>query len=123
MAHGEGVTFGTVSLMPRTTSAVVASSLVRDEPVRTPEDPIKYVLDKPLNFGNSGGPIVATETGHVHALCSGFQLMPLRQDNLRDANGNPLIVRVPSLYGIVSSLGNPSIVAALQGRGVPLVDS
>lgn len=52
------------SLFPRTTSAIVSSLLEGTTPVWTmPFIPEVYVLDKALNYGNSGGPIVATETG------------------------------------------------------------
>ena len=90
--------------------------------VSTSNDPQVYVLDKALNYGNSGGPIVAVDTGNVHALCSRFQPMRVRQPNLRDKNGKELQVEIPSLYGVVSSLGNGRILAALQQRGVPLSD-
>jgi serine protease Do len=68
-------------LYPRVTSAIVSSLIFESGPVRSKEDLKRYVLDKALNYGNSGGPIVATETGRVHALCEGFQAVYIRQDH------------------------------------------
>jgi len=116
------IVMGHVSHCPRTTSAIVAATMDVTRMVSTSNDPQVYVLDKALNYGNSGGPIVAVDTGNVHALCSRFQPMRVRQPNLRDKNGKELQVEIPSLYGVVSSLGNGRILAALQQRGVPLSD-
>ena len=75
----------------------------------TLSNPKVYVLNKALNYGNSGGPIVAVETGNVHAFCSGFQPLFVPQNHLRD-NGCSLAIMIPSLYGIVFSLGNEAIL-------------
>jgi serine protease Do len=86
------VAMGRASQERRTTSAIVAATMDVTTIVSTGDDPQVYVLDKALNYGNSGGPIVAVETGHVHALCSRFQPMKVPQHHLRDAEGNPLVV-------------------------------
>lgn len=99
---------------PRTTSAIVAATMDRSEMVSWEEFPAVYVLDKALNYGNSGGPILATETGKAHAFCSRFQPVGIPQTHLQ---GQPLIL-VPSLYGVVSSLSNRKIIEALKTRGV-----
>jgi hypothetical protein len=78
--------------------------------------PENYVLDRALNYGNSGGPIVAAETGRVHAVCSRFQPVRIPQPHLK---GEPLIM-VPSLYGMVSSLGRQLVLEALKKRGISL---
>jgi S1-C subfamily serine protease len=108
---------------PRTTSAIVASNFERSRPVHTDRDAQLYVLDKALNYGNSGGPIVAAESGCVHAFCSRFQAVGIRQPHLRDASGKELIVMIPSLYGVVVGLNNPDILAQLEKRGVVIAES
>jgi serine protease Do len=107
-------------LSPRVTSAIVSSGLEKTKTVRSSNDPRMYVLDKALNYGNSGGPIVATETGKVHAFCSGFQPVYVPQDHLCDTDGKKLAVMTPSLYGIVSSLSNTIIKQKLIERDIPI---
>lgn len=109
----ENIRVGVVGHAPRTTSAVVASLLERTGMAHTPGPPREYVIDKALNYGNSGGPIVATETGDVHAICSRFQPVLIPQPD-----GRP--VWIPSLYGVVSSLGNREIITQLEQREIPL---
>jgi serine protease Do len=113
----------THSLSARTTSAIVAAELdyhhlfdPTDEKERRPH----YVLDKALNYGNSGGPIVATETGNVHAFCSRFQPVSVPQGV--DREGKPRDpVLMPSLYGVVTRLTHPTIRPALEANGVEFV--
>lgn len=118
-----GGTLGVVALNPRVTSAIVSSTFERSKLVITDADAKVYVLDKALNYGNSGGPIVATETGHAHAVCSRFQSLPIPQKHLRDANKNPLTIHVPSLYGVVSSLANPPVLDLLDSIGASVKDA
>ena len=68
-----GLTVGEISLSPRITSAIVSSTFEKTKMVMSSRDENIYVLDKALNYGNSGGPIVAAETGKVHAICLRFQ--------------------------------------------------
>jgi len=75
------------------------------------------MIDKPLNPGNSGGPIIATESGKVFAICTGFQLMPVIQKHWWPA---PVPIAVPSLYGIVFSLSNPAVIDVLRQHGIPI---
>ena len=107
---------------PRTTSAIVAATMDRTLPISTGTEPRIYVLDKALNYGNSGGPIVSVETGRVHALCSRFQPVVIPQGHLKTANGAALTIRIPSLYGIVMSLSDPRVIGELDSRGVPISD-
>ena len=109
-----GMILGATALSPRVTAAFVSSTLDETRMVMTGGDPKVYVLDHALNYGNSGGPIVAVDTGHVHAFCSRFQPMFVPQPHLTNSQGEPLSVMTPSLYGIVTSLGNPSIVTKLR---------
>lgn len=117
-----GVVIGSTSLCPRVTSAIVSSTLEMTKMVMTGADQQVYVLDKALNYGNSGGPVVSAETGHVHALCSRFQPVDLPQPHLKNANGDPLVISVPSLYGVVSRLSNKRLLALFQDLQVPLTD-
>ncbi len=110
------------SICPRVTSAIISSTIVQTNTITTARDPKIYVLDKALNYGNSGGPIVSAESGKVHALCSRFQPVYVPQLHLRDKNGDPMLIAMPSLYGVVSSLGNPEILALLKKLNVPIID-
>ena len=109
-------------LRPRTTSAVVSATMDVEVLASTPDYPKVYVLDKALNYGNSGGPIVAVNTGKVHALCSRFNPVKVPQGHLCDDQGHSFFVQVPSLYGVVSSLRNERILSQLRQRGIPLSD-
>lgn len=113
---------GAQSLCPRVTSAIISSTIDETRMVITDADPKIYVLDKALNYGNSGGPIVSSETGRIHAICSRFQPVFVPQPHLRDANGNPMPVVIPSLYGVVSSLENPEVIDLLRSLSVPIFD-
>ena len=117
-----GMVMGEEALCPRVTSAIISSTIEQTKMLITGGDPKVYVLDKALNYGNSGGPIVSAETGKVHALCSRFQPVYVPQMHLPDANGNPIPILIPSLYGVVSSLGNPDILALLNQLNVPVAD-
>jgi serine protease Do len=114
----EDLVLGSSSLRPRVTSAIVSSTLEETAQVMTDTDVRVYVLDKALNYGNSGGPIVAAETGHVHALCSRFQPVFVPQHHLRDEAGNVPAVMVPSLYGVVARLDNPQVLSVFDRHGV-----
>ncbi len=88
----------------------------------TGSEPKVYVLDKALNYGNSGGPIVAAETGKVHAFCSRFQPVAIPQNHIQDQQGNPTMIYIPSLYCVVSSLANPAILQKLHESEVSISD-
>jgi S1-C subfamily serine protease len=82
---------------PRTTSAIISSHNEVIGPVRIAVGfPESYVIDKALNYGNSGGPIVVEESGRVVAVCQRFQPVSIPQ-----GTGT---VQIPSLYGITRSL-------------------
>ena len=119
---GPEIFVGGIQLSPRVTSAIVASHIEASGMVRESGPPLHYVLDKALNYGNSGGPILATASGHVHAFCSRFQPVFVPQMHLADAKGNHPVVMIPSLYGVVVNLGHPRLVKELRRRGVPLID-
>jgi hypothetical protein len=111
---------GHTALCPRITSAIVSSTFEKSKMVMTSHDPKVYILDKALNYGNSGGPIVATGTGKVHAICSRFQPVYVPQSHLADKNGKLLTIMTPSLYGVVSSLGNLNILKEIKERNIPI---
>ena len=77
------------------------------------------MIDKALNYGNSGGPILCERSGNAHAFCSRFQPVAIPQEHLTAEASTDRYVLVPSLYGIVSSLHNADIQAALSSRGIP----
>lgn len=116
-----GLMVGSTSLCPRVTSAIVASTLDATAQVMTASDPRVYVLDKALNYGNSGGPIVSSESGMVHALCSRFQPVYIPQNHLLDSKGKPTAIMIPSLYGVVSSLSNSDCVALFNSNDISVV--
>jgi len=90
---------GYVGLGPRTTSAIIASTLEHTRMVQTGAEAQVYVLDKALNYGNSGGPVVLTETGKALAVCARFQPVLIRQPA-------GAAVMIPSLYGVATSISN-----------------
>lgn len=114
----KGGIIGSTQLSPRLTSAVVSSDLDKTQMIMTDSDPKHYVLDKALNYGNSGGPIIASETGCVHAFCSRFQPVYIPQHHLKNQDGTIPYVMIPSLYGVVSSLNNEPILKLLRSLGV-----
>ena len=116
------VTVGQTQLSPRLTSAIVSSDLDKTQMIMTSSDPKNLVLDKALNYGNSGGPIIASETGNVHALCSRFQPVYVPQEHMKDQNGQILNIMVPSLYSVVLSLNNVQIIDLLKSVGIPIVN-
>lgn len=121
-AMGNGVIMGSSQMSARVTSAIIASTAEYYGPVQTGGPPVRYVVDKALNYGNSGGPIVATETGHVQAVCVRFQPVVVPQHHIKDGAGNSLVIQIPSLYGVVMSLSNNTVLTELSGRGIPIAD-
>jgi serine protease Do len=102
-------------LSPRTTSAIISSQIEYFNTIDPLQENSKrdfYVLDKALNYGNSGGPIIASETGYAHAICTRWQQVKIPQPQNRAS------VEIPSLYGIVTRLTHPVIRAALEDHGV-----
>ncbi|MBA2862990.1 serine protease [Methanococcus maripaludis] len=111
---------GYIKLSPRVTSAVISSDLETNAPIMGENAPKYYVLDKALNYGNSGGPIVSTKTGNVHAICSSFQPVAIKQPHLMDTDGKPMNIVIPSIYGVVSSFDNMDIIELLKSLHVPV---
>lgn len=83
---------------PRTTSAIISSHHWYIGPLRGRGFPTHYVIDKALNYGNSGGPIVVCDTGKVISVCLRFQSVLIPQQAIE--------IEIPSLYGITVSLRN-----------------
>ena len=105
---------------PRVTSAIVASNFQATGPVVSLRDQRWIILDKALNYGNSGGPVVSVETGHVHALCSRFQPVKVPQPQLQIPGGGKPYVVIPSLYGAVANLSHPEFLPELRKRDIPI---
>lgn len=94
-----GITIGFQSFSPRLTSAIISSKYNYIGSIQTGNDPKYYSIDKALNYGNSGGPIVLSKNGKVISVCIKFQPVQIRQNQ-------DMVVMIPSLYGITSSLQN-----------------
>ena len=60
-----------------------------------------------------------SETGKAFALCSAFQTMIMPQTDLGPTE---LDIRIPSLYGIVSSLSAPRVLDGLRQFGITVSD-
>jgi len=93
------VLVGHITLRPRTTSAIISSTLFETKMIETSADACFYVLDKAVNPGNSGGPIVLQENGKAFAVAQAFQTFPIRLT--RD-----ITLKIPSLYSVAVSLSN-----------------
>lgn len=116
-----GISVGTITLRPRVTSAIVSSTIEEAGMIQSNAPPGTYVLDKALNYGNSGGPILAA-TGHAYAICTRFQPVQVRQPQLDHGFGGAAgWIMIPSLYGIVTALTTPAIADFLRKQGVNYV--
>jgi hypothetical protein len=96
---GDPVSFVLHQYSPRLTSAIISSHQEYIGPVFSPESPKYYVIDKALNYGNSGGPIVIRETGKAISVCIKFQPVDIQQSENS-------FVTIPSLYSVSSPLRN-----------------
>jgi serine protease Do len=93
------VSVGLTYFCPRTTSAIISSHHRFIGPITIHgKFPTHYVIDKALNYGNSGGPIVIQDSGKVISVCVRFQPVDIPQSGMK--------ITIPSLYGITTSLKN-----------------
>jgi len=115
---GPEIFVGTMTHSPRVTSAIVASAVEAAGMITESGPPLRYVLDKALNYGNSGGPIASAGSGLVHALCSSFQPVLVPQLHLRNAGGQVPSIVIPSLYGVVLNTSHPRVRVPLEQQGV-----
>ncbi|MDD2666342.1 MAG: serine protease [Methanocellales archaeon] len=91
--------FGFHFYSPRITSMIISSHYEVIGPIFGGRPfPKHYVLDKALNYGSSGSPVVEEGTGCVISVCTKFQPVYIPQQNLS--------IMIPSLYGISISLKN-----------------
>jgi hypothetical protein len=93
------LSFGAVPLVPRTATAIIASNGEHVTMVHSAADAKVYVLDKPVNYGNSGAPVVLSESGRAIALCSLSQPVRVQQPD-------GAVIMIPSPYGVVTSIAN-----------------
>lgn len=107
-------------LSPRITSLIVSSRTENSNIHQDGSKPNSYVLDKALNYGNSGGPIICVETGYVHGMCRRFQPVAIKQHSIKDNNQNPINIIIPSLYGIATNLSIDPIKSVLINLGIPI---
>ena len=101
LSPGAHVSATSTLISPRVTSAIISCHQIDierfDEHATCQQ--FDYLIDKSLNYGNSGGPIIATQTGKVFGVCSRFQAAIIPQQHL----GPTLVpIMIPSLYGFVS---------------------
>lgn len=91
---------GTHFFFPRTTSAIISAYHDVIGPIfKVEKFPNHYVIDKALNYGNSGGPIILEQNGKVISLCSRFQPVEIPQEKSELTR-----IMIPSLYGETTSL-------------------
>lgn len=95
------------------TSAIIAGH------TSTPGLQPGYFLDKAITPGNSGGPVVASETGMVFAICTGLQPFYMLQRHL---GGDPIPIEVPSAYGFATALSTSSVSDVLRQHGIKISD-
>jgi S1-C subfamily serine protease len=117
----QGILVGHVAHGPRVTSAIVASKIEATQMLTAHgQPPTVYALDKALNYGNSGGPIVATDTGKVYGVCVRFQPVAIPQEHLTEPGRQLVHVRIPSLYGLASNLTRSDLAPELLKRGLTI---
>jgi S1-C subfamily serine protease len=109
-----------ITLSPRVTSAIISSQKDFQLAYSTGAEPLRYAIDRALNFGNSGGPIVAVSNGKAFGVCSAFQQMGVQQPHIYPAH--PPVIVMPSLYGIVTSLANPAINLIFKQNSIQIAN-
>lgn len=100
----KGLSMGFQWISERTTSAIISSTYDKFGPIMTGRDPKHYIIDKALNYGSSGCPLILSETGKVISLCSRFQPVNIPQVENPDKKEDYVII--PSLYGVTTSFLN-----------------
>lgn len=84
---------------PRVTSAIISSQYNYFKPIRSPNDPKIYTIDKLLHPGNSGSPAIVSQSGNVFAVCVAFQPFSIQKIN-------NVTIQLPTNFGFISSLSN-----------------
>lgn len=67
-----GLMVGHTGLGPRTTSAIIASNLEHTKMIQSSADSQLYIVDKALNYGNSGRADCEHESRKAFAICFRF---------------------------------------------------
>ncbi len=90
---------GSFASRPRVTSAIISSHYLEIGSMFSPGPPIRYVIDKALNPGNSGGPLIDKETGKAFSVIVSFSTFSIPQPENLD-------IELPSTYSTAVSLKN-----------------
>lgn len=116
----EDVKFGQAVFCPRVTSAVIASIVIVTATPIDPNQEPDYLLDRAAVSGNSGGPVVRSETGAVHGLIRSCLPVFEGQPDLEKKLGSPTSIRIPNVTR-VTRLSHAPVLSALTKYGVPII--
>jgi serine protease Do len=105
-------------LKPRVSSAIVAARPFPTSAPGLPKLGSCYAIDRTIEFGMSGAPVIATETGNAFAVACHVESTSVPQLHLSNL-GRPKIV-VPSQFGSASSMASEPIVEVLRQHGIAM---
>ena len=103
-------------LKPNVISAVIAAAPCRTVVQDVRKSGASYAIDRPVDFGMSGAPVVAARTGKVLGIASQCDGTNFEQRHLP----SKLKIRIPCQSTNVPSLGAEPIVAVLRKHGISL---
>lgn len=106
---------GKYHVEPRVASAIVSAYQWGSDG----EVPESYIIDRPLLCGNSGGPLVMTESGRVVAFASQSQSDKVAEFK-SPFDGTNFAISVPSPYSYCRNFGYPSIQTILREHGITI---
>jgi S1-C subfamily serine protease len=115
-----GTAAGQAVFCPRVTSAVIASIVIATATPIDPNQQPDYLLDRAAASGNSGGPVVRSETGAVHGLIRSCLPVFEGQPDLEKKLGYPVSICIPSVTR-VTRLSHAAVLSALTKYGVPII--
>jgi S1-C subfamily serine protease len=109
----------TLFIRPRVTAGIVSSQVTGVTlTYRTGHDKF-YVVDFATGDGNSGGPLVASETGEAHGIITGsdYSINTVLGIDNRPGFHN---LRLPAPYSLATRLSVQEIRSALEKKGIVL---